>query len=519
EEDTVFIRCEDEDDIIDVNPVEWENIKYTLDEETKEIREEVMGTFTQFPLKLAWAITIHKSQGLTFEKAIIDARAAFAHGQVYVALSRCKTLDGMVLNAPLNNSCFISNTQVSGFTRDVENNHPGEQQFLDARMAFEENLLKDLFSFRQINYHLVQLSREIQSFASSLVGSILDFPVKIYPVFDREILQVSDKFLPRIREFLMTGTETVTNAPLQEKVKGASGYFLEKINSIITESLESFQFETDNKEIKKAIQKVLETIDGLVHIKKLCLQSCIKGFELGRYLEAKAKAQLSDVPARKKTVKIDNLEAHETQNQALYASLIQWRNRKAEEEKIPHYMILHVKTLKTLSNFAPASLKEMKRIKGIGKATLNKYGSEILEIIRDSGILSQIPEEEGLNTRERSEKKDKKKQGTKHTSLITYDLYLTGKTPEQIAEERNLAVSTIESHLAEMVGEGLLDVRKFVGEEKLAIISDYFKTAESEFLRDAKEALGEAVTFSELRFVQKHLNKRNQAETGTKTSE
>jgi hypothetical protein len=423
----------------------------------------------------------------------------------------------MVLNAPLNNSCFISNTQVSGFTRDVENNHPGEQQFRDARMAFEENLLKDLFSFRQINYHMVQLSREIQSFASSLVGSVLDFPVKIYPVFDKEILQVSDKFLHRIRDLLIAGTETSKNAPLQEKIKGASGYFLEKVNSIITESLESIQFETDNKEVKKTIQKVLETIDGLVHIKKLCLQACSQGFELGQYLEAKAKAQLSDIPARKRSVKTDNLEANETQNQTLYESLINWRNRKAEEEEIPHYMVLHVKTLKSLSNFAPASLKEMKRIKGIGKATLNKYGGEILEIIRESGILSQIPEEE-VRARKRSEKKDKKKQEPKHTSLITYDLYLAGKTPEQIAEERKLAVSTIESHLAEMVGEGMLDVRKFVGEEKLSLISDYFKTAESEFLRDAKEALGQAVTFSELRFVQKHLNKKNQPETGTNTS-
>lgn len=71
----------DDEQEIPVEPACWENIKYTLDEKTKDITEEVIGRFTQFPLRLAWAITIHKSQGLTFERAIIDAQAAFSHGQ------------------------------------------------------------------------------------------------------------------------------------------------------------------------------------------------------------------------------------------------------------------------------------------------------------------------------------------------------------------------------------------------------------------------------------------------------
>ena len=107
DEHKILVLCPGDNKAIEVEIETWENTKYTLNEQTKQIEAEVQGTFKQYPLRLAWAITIHKSQGLTFEHAIIDAQAAFASGQVYVALSRCKTLEGLVLASPIGNQAII----------------------------------------------------------------------------------------------------------------------------------------------------------------------------------------------------------------------------------------------------------------------------------------------------------------------------------------------------------------------------------------------------------------------------
>ena len=120
---------------IQVTPEEWTNTRYTLDEETREITETVEGTFKQYPLKTAWAITIHKSQGLTFERAIVDANAAFAHGQVYVALSRCKTFEGLVLSSPVTMSSLVSDGAIDEFVREAEQKEPNKEELQQDRKS------------------------------------------------------------------------------------------------------------------------------------------------------------------------------------------------------------------------------------------------------------------------------------------------------------------------------------------------------------------------------------------------
>lgn len=112
DKNSIAVRLAESGTVIDVEPMEWQNIRYQFDEESKEISSKQIGRFKQYPLKAAWAITVHKSQGLTFDKAIIDVHAAFSPGQAYVALSRCRTLDGLVLSSPVSASVFMRDNAV-----------------------------------------------------------------------------------------------------------------------------------------------------------------------------------------------------------------------------------------------------------------------------------------------------------------------------------------------------------------------------------------------------------------------
>lgn len=115
DKNSIAVRLAESGMIIDVEPMEWQNIRYQFDEESKEISSKQIGRFKQYPLKAAWAITVHKSQGLTFDKAIIDVHAAFSPGQAYVALSRCRTLDGLVLSSPVSASVFMRDNAVDAY--------------------------------------------------------------------------------------------------------------------------------------------------------------------------------------------------------------------------------------------------------------------------------------------------------------------------------------------------------------------------------------------------------------------
>jgi len=497
DEDLIYVQCEGEDTPIPVSPVEWSNIKYTLEEDSKEIREEITGVFKQYPLKTAWAITIHKSQGLTFEKAVIDARAAFTHGQVYVALSRCKTLEGLILSTPLANSGILCDQKVSGFISEIENNQPGQEFLERSQRNYYYALLMDLFDFSHIHTRLLQLMRTTREHKSALVGNISEITEKLLHAENKEINEVAVKFVLQLNN-LKNSESNENSLVLQERTVKGITYFIEKLESVLLQSLPEIIYETDNKAIQKLIKDAIDNVTKEVLSKLYCLQSCKNGFSVKDYLAARVKAVL-EVPEmqKKKDKKTETILP--VKYPSLYNSLKSWRNQKMRELDVPAYMIIQTKTMAGLATVLPSTKNELSAVKGMGKNKIEKFGSEILSIISEFCRQNQITQ----SPIEIPQKSKKKKKGD--SMELSFKMYKEGKTIPEIAAERSLASQTIQDHLTWYVGTGELSVYEFISQEKLTLIREYFIKADSKQLTPAKETLGQDVTFQELKFVLKYL--------------
>ncbi len=379
---SILVQCPNEEDLIEVKPEEWQNTKYTLDETTKEIKEEVVGKFVQIPLKTAWAITIHKSQGLTFDKVIINAGLAFSHGQVYVALSRCKTLEGIVLSTPLSHEAIISNHSVIEFTKNFQEHQPNKQLLQDEKLNYQKKLVLELINFSPLLHLCYRCSELLHRYSGSFHGNLHELFEKLIPTFRDEIDLVANNFEQKLTQHLTHSQNIEQDKHIQERIPKGARYFAQKLEELLVPTLENYSFETDNKEAKKLINTKIEQIQLLTHIHLSCLRASYKQFSVDAYLKAKAIANIdSQLSTKKKKKQKVNKNAGSSTQDSLYEQLRIWRNKKASDMNIPVYMIAQQKTLSELSSKLPASYQELKAISGMGDKRIAAYGQEIIEII------------------------------------------------------------------------------------------------------------------------------------------
>jgi GTPase SAR1 family protein len=381
DDDIIVVKCPDDDFPIRVAMAEWQNMKYTLDEETKEIRETVIGTFTQYPLKLAWAITIHKSQGLTFERAVIDARDAFAHGQVYVALSRCRSLNGLVLSTRINHRSIVDDPAISEFVNETKQKQPDQKQLAESKKAYQQMLLTELFDFTSIIRTLNYCLKVVTEHHNSILGNLQEMLENALTGIRKDLIEVSEKFHPQLNGLLKGEIDAESNILLQERIKKAGEYFSVRLEAALKGIPARNSVESDNKTVRKSVSESLERIRKECVIKLACLNAVRQGFIVSKYLDARAKSVIDIPEVKSHSEKSVDDTSGIIEHPVLFRQLKEWRNTKAVEMNLPHYMILQQKTMVTLANFVPQSMAALHLVKGMGMKKSEKFGEELLNII------------------------------------------------------------------------------------------------------------------------------------------
>ncbi|GAA4237148.1 helix-turn-helix domain-containing protein [Postechiella marina] len=493
DKDEVIVKCPDDDFNIVTTPEIWENINYTVDKETKAITENKIGSYTQMPLRLAWSITIHKSQGLTFDKAIIDAQGAFAHGQTYVALSRCKSLEGLVLKSKIGSNQIISDTNVISFNKAAEENQPDEDVLLESKTEFQLNLISELFNFYKFLYPVGRVLDLYYKNRTIIQGNI-EMPLNTIKDSVASLLKISNGFKAQLKTLVVKGENPEQSKEIQERFVKAINYFSSQTEATIIEPYKTFGFTTDNKTINSDLNKQLDTIEELLATKLLYFNGLKEGFNVEEFLKLRAKSVFLAKNKPKKTRKsvVDG-----TTNIELFELLRVLRNEIAQENDLIHYQVFTQKALYEICETLPTNKQELLQVNGMGKTRVDKYGSAILEVIKDYCEENDIEVSEETTIFE-AEKLKKKKGDTKKESL---SLFKSGKTVKEIADTRELNENTIIGHLASFITTGEVKIIDLISEVHYEELKILIPKKKFDNLSDLKHQLDDKYTYGELRLV------------------
>ena len=497
EDDKIWVTCKGDfgEQLIEVKKEIWRNIKYTINNKTQQVEEQELGSFTQYPLRLAWAITIHKSQGLTFEKAIIDAGSAFAPGQVYVALSRCTSLEGIVLRSKISYSSLHSDERIVNFSTKQQNTEAQAIMLHAATKQYQQDVIIGLFDFKESERVLNDLLFWIKE-NNSLGNTVYDWLTRIQQQLNVYI-QHSTKFAVVLEDLFIENKLPEENELLIQRLIKAGDWFFNDLCKTKSFLLQSPAI-SDNRQLAKdyneKLQKLFDHLCFQIHLLNVCRQ----GFSLQKYREQKAlfKKELFTVntySGKSAYVSKDILHPE------LYSALKDKRNDICKEKNVPVYLVCSTQSLEQMTAYLPQTLHDLGKISGFGKIKLKQFGNEFINIIQNYCELHSL-ESNSADLPEKKIRIPKAKTDKPDTKKLSFDLYKSGRTLSQVAAERSLALSTIEGHLAYYIETGELNIDDLLDTEKQSSIRDIIKQSGSESLQTIKEKLP-TISYGELRWV------------------
>ena len=506
EKDKIFVQCEGESAEIEVQKEKWENIRYTLNKSTRQLDSDVLGSFTQYPLRLAWAITIHKSQGLTFERAIIDAGAAFAPGQVYVALSRCTNLEGMVLQSQVNSSSLFSDTRIVEFSQRSASSNQLQQEFAIAKKHYQQTVLLSTFDFAVAINSGKELMEYLLEHTSSFNPDSFTWTEELLGKMDK-LQETAKKFQTQLQFLFQQPESPEENQPLQERIKAAATYFVTEIGSVI-QFMQQSPAITDSRLHSKEYNDSIKEVFAQLAMKKFMLEGFNGQFDMEAFHRRKQKFVLPSISinayagaSQKRT---------DTPRPALHQQLRKVRELICAKKDLPIYIVAGSNTIDEMALYLPQTLTELRKISGFGDAKVKQYGQQFLDVIvaySKENDLSSLIHEKSPKRERKNELPDErpiesgtgKKKGDTHAE--SFRLFKEGKTMAEIAAERNLAVSTIESHLARFVKWGDIKIDELVSREKLVLIEAALTDFKGSSIIPVKQQLSDDISFGEIRLV------------------
>lgn len=374
----------DEGEEIAVHTEIWENIRYTAVPNSDEVKSEIAGTFTHIPLRLAWAVTIHKAQGLTFEHVVIDAADAFAAGQVYVALSRCRSLEGIVLLSRIPESALSNAREVLQFTAEQPTIETVADGLQHSQQEYLLHLLFDLYDFGDLLFALEVVQRGVEGTTSFNLEETRAYLTRLRQALQAE-QQVAETFQKQIAR--LVGMQDWER--LQQRMTAACGYFAPRIQQLC-DIIKASPAYTDNKQDGKEYEERMTELHTDLARKRRLMQQIAetegKSACMEHWINTLFEARARFVPPKiKLTTKAEKeLPKVETDHPQLLKQLQALRRRVAEEQGVADqvFRVAATKTLVEIANRLPQTKKEMLAVKGMGAKKYALYGEQALEIVK-----------------------------------------------------------------------------------------------------------------------------------------